>query len=160
MKVEKKNTRDNAKSMIYSTKQSHIGKALNHAQRHFGAPNDGTLNDGFSYMRQHTRWSADDDRHNRKQIRNKDPEKNPKYSEGFEIRKSGLPKAGKGLFTKKLIRAGTLIGRYKGEKLSDKDAADQSRKDKSCMFQVWTYDDHLVQENPDLKRECPSFLVF
>ena len=139
------------KSMIYTTKQLHITKALKHIQSaiRFGAPNDRT-NDGFSHLRQHTRWSDDDDGHNRKHIR--DPEKDPKYSKRFEIRKSGLPKAGKGLFTKKLIRAGTLIGRYKGDKLSDKAAADESRKDTSCMFQVWTYDDDLVQKNPDLKR--------
>ena len=46
-----------------NAKQSHIAKAMKHIQSaiRFGDPNDGTLNDGYSYMRKHTRWGDDDD---------------------------------------------------------------------------------------------------
>lgn len=122
--------------------QLKLVKALKHIRSAigFGSRNEGgILDDGYSHMRTHMIWGD----------LPKDPKDLPK---GFKIKKSGIPKAGNGLFTQKLIKAGEYIGRYKGEKLSDQEAEDQSRKDRSCMFQVHTYDDDQVRKNPHLKR--------
>jgi uncharacterized protein len=60
----------------------------------------------------------------------------------FEVRPSGLPQAGLGLFSSVALRRGDTIGRYTGEVLTDTDTEQEPYL--SSLYLVWVCRDHWI----------------
>lgn len=69
----------------------------------------------------------------------------------LRIKKSILPKAGKGLFTTKPIPKGTLIAEYKGRITQWKDVDD---KDKNNNYIFYVKKDHVIDARPYKKAKA------
>jgi len=73
--------------------------------------------------------------------------KNNSTDEHFEVKRSGIKGAGKGLFTQKTIRPGDTIGHYTGKILTDKQT--ERKPYSESVYIMWVCKDHnILGEGP------------